>query len=155
MINCKYEIVSISLNKGSVMKYKVAIFGMLLGVVTVGYAERDYLVFRLPNSEILQKRFEAAGLHSLDMFKETRLVPTIIEKLASQEKAAMGVSNAIDFSFVDHIRAQEFPDWFANFTLEQMLKKEKQLMLEAALRDHPAALAELEERGVYFPAPER
>lgn len=91
----------------------------------------------MPSAEVLKQRLNDAGFtHFIEK-------TSIVKDLAGQQKEVLGVATSVDLALYDYSENLKNP------MMARMMEMRKPQLLQALLQDHPAALKELADRGLY------
>lgn len=113
-------------------------FPLLVSFAVCACSERRQdKIIKMPNVAILQKRLNEEGFQHF--VENTR----IIELLADQEKKALGVVMIVDCALYGYDKN------LGQLVISETVSMRRSHLLEVVLQDHPDALQELADKGLY------
>jgi len=110
---------------------KILFFIFLLGTISLTYTMDTIM---LPDAKTLSERFHAADL---DYFNEKT---KIINQLANQKKALLGVALAVELALYD------FSEYIKNPIISMLMNMRKDDILQLLLQDIPGAYEKLQKQ---------
>ena len=122
------------------MKLKNRMFSLLLSscfIASCGAAQQNEKILKMPDATTLQKRLNEAGF---EHFVEKT---DIVKNLADRDLYPLGVAVSVETALYDYSEYLKQP------MMARMMQMRKPQLLEVLLKDHPAALQELADEGVY------